>query len=140
MLIGELARRCGVNVQAIRFYERRELLRKPLRLPSGYRSYDDSDLEDVLFIKQSQELGFTLQDIKALLRLHGRTGGVQRESMMRSGEQHDVITITQERLEVVRAKLRALKAIEGKLCAALERLREVQRPICPGSTRAVRDS
>ena len=39
MQIGEMAERVGVNIQTIRFYERRELLRKPERLPSGYRDY-----------------------------------------------------------------------------------------------------
>src|SRR5215469_3080728 len=67
---GELARNAGVNLQTIRFYERQGLLPKPLRTASGYRSYQENDLERVRFIKRNQQLGFTLAEIKQLMRLH----------------------------------------------------------------------
>ncbi len=69
MTIGELAKRAGVNVQTVRYYERRGLLREPKRLPSGYRVYDDTALERLQFIRRSQELGFTLSEIGDLLTL-----------------------------------------------------------------------
>ena len=71
MQIGEMAERVGVNIQTIRFYERRELLRKPDRLPSGYRDYPENALRRVRFIKSTQEVGFTLKEIKELIRLAG---------------------------------------------------------------------
>jgi DNA-binding transcriptional MerR regulator len=69
MRIGEVARQAGVNVQTIRFYERRGLLKKPQRLPSGYRDYLQDTVGLVRFIKQAQGLGFTLNEIRPLLLL-----------------------------------------------------------------------
>ncbi len=75
MQIGEVAARAGVNAQTIRFYERRGLLKKPARTASGYRTYPVSVVRVVHFIKQSQELGFTLAEIKQLLVLREKKGG-----------------------------------------------------------------
>lgn len=74
MRIGEVASRAGVNVETLRYYERRGLLREPDRRPSGYRSYGEESVRVVRFIKRAQVLGFTLNDIDDLLRLagHGR--------------------------------------------------------------------
>jgi len=74
MQIGEVAAQAGVNAQTIRFYERRGLLKKPERMRSGYRAYPASVIQVVRFIKQSQELGYTLEEIKQLLALHDRRG------------------------------------------------------------------
>ncbi len=72
MRIGEAASRAGVNVETMRYYERRGLLRAPARKPSGYRSYGEETVTLVRFIKRSQELGFSLADIEELLPLiHG---------------------------------------------------------------------
>jgi DNA-binding transcriptional MerR regulator len=60
MRIGQLADKAGVNIQTIRFYERRKILQEPLRNASGYRAYGDADLENIRFVKQSQELGLRL--------------------------------------------------------------------------------
>src|SRR5215469_612783 len=62
MRTGELARKAGVNLQTIRFYEREGLLPEPARNVSGYRSYQTSDLDRVIFIRRNQELGFTLAE------------------------------------------------------------------------------
>ncbi|HEX6965041.1 MAG TPA: MerR family transcriptional regulator [Gemmatimonadaceae bacterium] len=79
MTIGELARRAGVNVQTVRYYERRGLLAEPHRTPSGYRQYSDATLDRLRFIKRAQELGFTLSEIHELLvlRLDPRTTAAQ---------------------------------------------------------------
>ncbi len=68
MRIGEVAAQAGVNVQTIRFYERRGLLKRPRRLSSGYRDYPAEVVLVVRFIKRTQEHGFTLQEISLLLR------------------------------------------------------------------------
>jgi DNA-binding transcriptional MerR regulator len=68
MLIGEVAAQAGVNVQTIRFDERRGLLKKPRRLPSGYRDYPAEVVKVVRFIKRTQKQGFTLEEIERLLR------------------------------------------------------------------------
>lgn len=69
MRIGELARRGGVNVQTVRYYERRGLLPDPRGRGSGYREYDDETLARLGFIRRAQQLGFTLTEIAELLAL-----------------------------------------------------------------------
>jgi DNA-binding transcriptional MerR regulator len=69
MTIGELARAAGVNVQTVRYYERRGLLEEPPRRASGYREYPESDLARLGFIRRAQGLGFTLAEIGDLLSL-----------------------------------------------------------------------
>ena len=69
MRIGEVAALAGVNVQTIRFYERRGLLGRAERLASGYRHYRPDTARLVRFIKQAQGLGFTLDEIKHLVML-----------------------------------------------------------------------
>lgn len=69
MRIGELAKRAGVNLQTVRYYERRGLLDDPRGRGDGYREYDAATLERIRFIKRAQELGFTLSEIGELLAL-----------------------------------------------------------------------
>ena len=67
--IGELARRCGVNLDTVRYYERRGLLLKAPRSSGGYRSFSEDAVRRLRFIKHAQVLGFTLAEIKELLSL-----------------------------------------------------------------------
>ncbi|MDA0110316.1 Hg(II)-responsive transcriptional regulator [Vibrio mediterranei] len=69
MKISDLAKAAGVNVETIRYYERRGLITQPLKPEQGYRDYPETTLERVLFIKRAQELGFTLEEIANLLKL-----------------------------------------------------------------------
>lgn len=69
MWIGEAARQAGVNVQTIRYYERRGLLPRSPRRASGYREFPDESVRIVRFVKRAQELGFSLDEAAALLRL-----------------------------------------------------------------------
>jgi MerR family copper efflux transcriptional regulator len=69
MRIGELAERAGVNVQTVRYYERRGLLDDPRGRGSGYREYTEATLARLRFIRRAQELGFTLAEIGELLAL-----------------------------------------------------------------------
>ncbi|MCI0625083.1 MAG: MerR family transcriptional regulator [Acidobacteria bacterium] len=73
MRIGELARRTGVNIQTIRFYERCRLLRKPPRTPAGYRIYGEHDLELVVFIRKASHFSFKLKEIRRLVQLYPAT-------------------------------------------------------------------
>lgn len=67
--IGQLAEAASVNVETIRFYQRRGLLPEPKKPASGYRRYAPEAVKRVRFIKRAQQLGFTLQEVKSLLRL-----------------------------------------------------------------------
>lgn len=65
--IGEIARRAGVGVETLRFYERSGLLNRPARSEGGYRLYDARALKTLEFIKRAQSLGFTLEEIKRII-------------------------------------------------------------------------
>jgi len=82
--IGRLAKDTGVNVQTIRYYERRRLLAATVRTPSGYRVYGEEEVQRLRFIKNAQALGFTLREIADLLNLRvssaARCGDVQRRA------------------------------------------------------------
>lgn len=69
MRTGQLAVEAGVNIQTIRFYERRGILPKPARTQGGYRDYPAHSPRLIRFIKRAQDLGFTLAEIEDLLRL-----------------------------------------------------------------------
>lgn len=67
MTSGQLAKAAGVNVETLRFYERRGLLPTPERTPNGHRRYGEGALEQMRLIKRVQSLGFSLPDIEGLL-------------------------------------------------------------------------
>lgn len=72
LTISRLASAASVNVQTVRYYERRGLLPAPERTRSGYRQYDPEAVRRLRFIKRAQQLGFTLEEIRALLALRVR--------------------------------------------------------------------
>ena len=69
LTIGQCARKAQVNVDTIRYYERRGLIPEPPRRQSGYRQYHENDVARIQFIKRAQELGFTLNEVEELLAL-----------------------------------------------------------------------
>ena len=69
LTIGQVARRAGVGVETVRFYEREGLLEEPPRRESGYRQYGEDIVARLQFIRRAKELGFTLNEIKELLSL-----------------------------------------------------------------------
>ncbi len=71
--IGEVARRAGVGIETLRFYERSGLLSQPARTEGGYRLYDAEALKALEFIKRAQTLGFTLEEIRRIMA-EGRAG------------------------------------------------------------------
>ena len=86
---GELATRAGVNVQTLRYYERRGLLAAPARRPSGQRQYPEEAVDLLRTIKAAQRLGFTLAEIEELLDLseHRRgTGELRRRAQAKVAE------------------------------------------------------
>jgi MerR family mercuric resistance operon transcriptional regulator len=68
--IGTLARRAGVNVETVRYYQRRGLMRTPPKPRGGIRRYGEDDLARLRFIRRAKALGFSLADIRALLQLN----------------------------------------------------------------------
>lgn len=69
LTIGQVAKRAQVNIETIRYYERKGLISPPPRRESGYRQYPEDTVNRVQFIKQAQDLGFSLKEIVELLSL-----------------------------------------------------------------------
>ncbi|MGE3608610.1 MAG: MerR family DNA-binding protein [Bacteriovoracaceae bacterium] len=104
--IGALAEKAQVNIQTIRYYERIKILAPKLRKDSKrVRFYDNDSLKTLLFIKNAQELGFQLDEIKDLLRLRSESTGRCDRVRKRASE----------KLENVQFKIKNLKAIEKNL-------------------------
>lgn len=74
LTIGDVARRAGLGVETIRFYERRGLVRRPPRPATGFRTYPEETVARIRFIRQAQAIGFTLQEIAGLLALRVAPG------------------------------------------------------------------
>jgi MerR family mercuric resistance operon transcriptional regulator len=134
MRIGELANRAGVNIQTIRFYERRRLLPEPVRTASGYRSYGQADLEKVQFIKWSQQLGFTLREVHQLLQLHSAVASLPSPQLTRNSEEvQDIIHMAEEKLASIDEKQHLLKTMGEQLSATIKKLQGQPGPVCPAS-------
>jgi DNA-binding transcriptional MerR regulator len=71
MQIGLVAKKVGLSVDAIRFYERNALLPRPARTQGGFRRYGEGDVETLAFIRRVQGLGFKLSEVRGLLNLRG---------------------------------------------------------------------
>jgi MerR family mercuric resistance operon transcriptional regulator len=139
MRIGELAKQAGVNVQTIRFYERRQLLREPQRLPSGYRNYDGGDLENVVFIKWCQQLGFTLKEIRQLLQLHSAVAHLPPARLKAdSAELIGIVKMAEEKLATIQAKIKLLQTMEHQVLSTICKLQRTPAPGCPAGTPAIR--
>lgn len=132
--IGIVAKEAGVNLQTIRYYERRGLLPKPPRTSSNYRAYPADAVLLVRFIKRAQELGFTLKEIKELIAL--RDGRRRPRSEVRAVAETKMRDVDQKltRLQAVRNALHSL--IEtcacgtGRLaCPILEALGDFSDPL-----------
>lgn len=72
MQIGQLARRAGVPIDTVRYYERQGILPAPGRQPSGYRTYAAEDVARLQFVRRAKGLGFSLAEVRELLALSGR--------------------------------------------------------------------
>jgi Hg(II)-responsive transcriptional regulator len=109
MRTGELAAHAGVNIQTVRFYERRGILPKPERTGSGYRVYSPEAVRLIRFIKRAQDLGFTLDEVEDLLRLRNN----RRASCAR------VKSAGQAKMTAVEAKIAGLQAMKRALTVLL---------------------
>jgi DNA-binding transcriptional MerR regulator len=118
MQIGAMAKKIGLSVDTIRFYERTYLLPRPPRTPGGFRKYDERDVETLAFIRRLQGLGFTLHEVRELLEL--------KQSPLRPCA--PVRRRLQEKVSGVRRKLANLRKLERELHTALRRCnREMRR-------------
>jgi MerR family copper efflux transcriptional regulator len=132
MQIGELARAAGVNIQTLRFYERQKLLRPPLRTLSGYRNYQQSDLDRLNFILRNHEIGFTLAEIKQLLQLHAVLEAMPYPLRRTPNEVKGIVKLGRQRLEQVNAKIQTLTTMKKQLEHLVRHLEGESLPVtCP---------
>lgn len=123
MKIGQVATRAGVNIDTLRYYERRGLLAEPARRPSGYREYPEETVPIIRFIKRAQDLGFTLNEIEELISL--RDGGDGRR-------RSEVRALAEAKMHDIDQKLARLQAMRSALFGLIETCACGRgRPACP---------
>lgn len=111
--IGQLAERTGLTIDAIRFYERKGLLRKLARSEGGFRLFSSGDVTNLQFIRKAQKLGFSLDEIHALIILREQDTQACRH----------VQDMLERKLTVIRQKIEQLKTLERELRAGLRKCR-----------------
>jgi MerR family transcriptional regulator, mercuric resistance operon regulatory protein len=118
--IGMLSKRTGVNVETIRYYERIGILPKPARSEGGHRLYAEEYQQRLLFVRRARELGFSLDEVRALLGLIGRHGACAK-----------VKSITDQHIAGIRRRIIELSRLKRALSALVARCRGDQIPECP---------
>ena len=103
--IGQVARRAGIGVETVRFYERQGLLEEPPRSGAGYREYPEAVVSRIHFIKRAKELGFTLKEIKELLSLR----------LDQTTTCADVKSRAEAKIADIEAKIRSLQSMKAAL-------------------------
>jgi MerR family mercuric resistance operon transcriptional regulator len=119
MTIGALAKAAGVHVETVRYYQRRGLVAEPKRPAGSVRRYDDGAVKRLRFVRRAQELGFTLDEIKALVQL-GETPSCRgaRE-------------LAQKKLALVKSRLADLRRMEGALQGLVAQCERGRGRHCP---------
>lgn len=121
LTIGKLSRLTGVNIETIRYYERIRMLPAPPRAANGRRVYDTTHLRILAFMRRSRELGFSLDEIRTLIRLGGPDKATCRE----------VREIATHHLNDIRAKIGDLKKLEHLLAKTVAKCSGKTVPNCP---------
>ena len=103
LTIGKVAAAAAVNVETIRFYQRRGLLTEPPKSEGGFRYYDNDTIDRVRFVKRAQALGFSLEEVTGLLAL---------EQSNACGPTHDAAV---RKLQLVEERIADLKRIRSTL-------------------------
>ena len=117
--IGVTSRMTGVNVETIRYYERIGLAPKPARSDGGRREYDGDDVKRLRFIRRARDLGFSIGDIRALLKISDSAGACK-----------DAQSIAARHSDDVRRRIKALRKLDRILTDAAARRGRVSRG-CP---------
>ena len=119
--IGELSRKTGVHIETIRYYERIGFVSPPPRGADGRRSFDAEDVKRLCFIRRSRDMGFSQDEVRALLRL--ADGGAKS-----CGE---VQALAETHLKDIRAKISDLKKMEAILAVTVSKCTGEGAPACP---------
>ncbi|WP_027132623.1 MerR family transcriptional regulator [Geminicoccus roseus] len=117
MNIGQAAERSGLPVKTIRYYEQIGLIEAPARRQSGYRFYDETDVQTLLFIQRARSLGFSVDDCRDLLALYR---GQDRSAA-------EVKALALDRIGEIDGKIGELMSIRATLSALADRCGGVER-------------
>lgn len=112
MTIGQLAKRAGVGVETVRFYQRRGLFPEPPRHGRGFREYPDECLELLRFIRRARGLGFSLREVEKLITLRRR-----------GKEADEVAAMLEAKASDVERKIRELSEVKSTLATLVDRVR-----------------
>lgn len=121
LTIGRLAATTGVNLETVRYYERIKLMPPPARTPSGHRAYEQAHVRRLAFIRRARELGFSIEQIRALLALSAPSRASCAE----------VREIARAHLDEVRAKRGDLAKLEHILAETVAGCSGDAAPSCP---------
>jgi len=121
LTIGGLSQLTGVNIETIRYYEKIKVLPVPSRAANGRRMYGPMEHRILAFVRRSRELGFSLDEVRALLRL----GGPEKASC------REVREIAAHRLDDIRAKIADLRKLERLLAKTVAQCTGTTAPECP---------
>ena len=121
MTISRLAQLGGVNLETVRYYERRGLLPKPPRTQAGYRQFSPDTVQRLRFIKRAQELGFSLEEVRELLAL--RIEPKQHRT--------DVRAHAEAKMADIEGKIRTLAAMKATLHGLVDRCEKDVSDQCP---------
>ena len=142
MKIGELAKRAGVSVQAIRYYERRRLMRTPRRTAAGYRIYSETELEIVTVIKKMQRFGFKLVEIRRVLQLWILPSDTGASSPYQHGSHEclrELLQLGERKLEAMSEQIRASIQLREELEETMRQMRRgLDAPPKPAQTAALK--
>ena len=119
LTIGQLAKACEVNIDTIRYYERKNILAPSARTDTGYRLYSKDSISRLNFIRSAQSLGFTLQEITELLNI----------TMSPSADCGDIQSKAQQKADEIETKISNLQSIKD----ALQTLADS----CPGAGKPI---
>lgn len=123
MTRSELAKRCGVNIETLRYYEKRNLMDPPPRSDAGYRLYNTDDMLKIRFIKNAKRLGFTLKEIAELMKLR-----VEKKA----GCESVVLAKARKKRDEVEGKIKALQSMKKVLDQLVRKCeRSVPTEDCP---------
>lgn len=128
LLIGDLAERSGVSIETLRYYDRAAILRPRRRNPeTGYRYYDASALHALAFVRRAKQAGFTLKEIRRVLRAYRRGSACCQ-----------VVPTLDKKIETIRVQLKRLQELLDVLVELRDYARRVPKPpsdfdglICP---------
>lgn len=121
LTIGKLSQLTGVNIETIRYYEKIKVLPTPSRTESGRRIYGPMERRILAFVRRSRELGFSLDEVRTLLRL----GGPEKASC------REVRDIAAHHLDDIRAKISDLRKLERLLTKTVAQCTGTTAPECP---------